>query len=159
MVFRDTGYSLTTTKMMSTTQFVTVQSRICSSHPHRFQIWEPWAFHVHKSLEYIKISFIQQTRYNKGRKTCLIQHVSETKTNSQIWILVLGVLEVPWGLVDPRHALPICMTLIKTISISHIVLYIVYVCYSVVTEQTFCPLVPGSPGVPGKPGGPSGPCV
>lgn len=149
------------------TQFVTVQSRICSSHPHRFQIWEPRAFHVHKSLKYIEVSFIQHM-IHKGRQfsqyNTAIQHVTEAEINSQIWVLVLGVPEVlgvPWGLGDPLHGLPVCMRLIKTISILHIVLNFVHVynIVSVILWATLSPLGPGSPGVPGKPGGPSGPCV
>lgn len=134
MLFKNAGYSRTTTeKTSSTTQFFTVQSRIGSSHPHRFQIWEPRAFHVHKSLKYIEVSFIQHM-IHKGRQFSqynrAIQHVTDAKINSQIWVLVLGVPEVlgvPWGLGDPLHGLPVCMRLIKTISILHIVLNFVHV--------------------------------
>lgn len=159
MLFKNAGCSRTTTEMTSsTTQFFTVQSRIGSSHPHRFQIWEPRAFHVHKSLKYIEVSFIQHM-IHKGRQFSqynrAIQHVTH-RSESWSW----GSRR-SWGSPGAWVTLS-TVSLYAWDSLRQFLFYILYwtLCmFTVIRWATLSPLGPGSPGVPGKPGGPSGPCV
>lgn len=146
-----------------------VESRIkhfSSSHPNRFQIWEPRTFHVHKSLKHIEISFIQQLTH-KGRSPVLIQVVQYSmrprlthRSESWSW----GSRR-SWGSPGARltlSAVSLCARdSLRSFLFLHILLFVhVSNIFPVLHSErlTFSPLGPASPGVPGKPGGPSGPC-